>query len=218
MIVLSVFFLGDIDITLGKFSSYSRIGIKYLSCIIPIMKPAIFIDRDGVIIENNPNYIRSWSDVVIFPEAVRALARIESCQYKFVVITNQSAIGRGLVTYEIVNEINSKLISEIQSHGGRIDGIFTCPHIPEDDCACRKPKPGLILRAAKELSLDLKNSIMIGDALTDLIAGCRAGIPTNILVLTGRGKDQLSLIETSDLNSILIYETLGKALEALVAK
>jgi D-glycero-D-manno-heptose 1,7-bisphosphate phosphatase len=180
------------------------------------MYPSIFLDRDGVLIENNPNYIRSWSDVYVYPEAVQALVRAHSSHYKFVIITNQSAIGRGLVTFEIVNEINLKLISEIQSHGGRIDGIYTCPHKPEDDCPCRKPKPGLILQAAKELSLDLNNSIMIGDALTDIIAGYRAGIPTNALVLTGRGRDQVSLIETSHLKSIQVYKTLEEALESLL--
>ncbi|MBE0409776.1 MAG: HAD family hydrolase [Anaerolineales bacterium] len=180
------------------------------------MNPALFLDRDGVIIENNPNYIRSWSDVKIFPEAIRALRRIQNSSYKIAIITNQSAVGRGLVSFETICEINTRLIDEIQSHGGRIDGVFICPHAPEDGCTCRKPKPGLILQAAQDLSIDLKQSILIGDALSDLIAGQVAGIPTNVLILTGRGKEQATMLTADQKKSILIFESLAEALEALV--
>jgi D-glycero-D-manno-heptose 1,7-bisphosphate phosphatase len=180
------------------------------------MDPAIFLDRDGVLVENNPNYIRAWSDVKIFPEAIEALGKIDNSSFKVVIVTNQSAIGRGLISYETAHEINRQLTAEINSRGRKVDGIFMCPHKPEDDCVCRKPKPGLIFQAAKELSLDLKRSMMIGDALTDLIAGMEAGIPTNVLILTGRGKEQASLLGTNHLKSILIYETLAEALADLV--
>lgn len=180
------------------------------------MHPAIFLDRDGVLIENNPYYVRSWSDVKIYPEAIDALIRIDNSSYKVVIITNQSAVGRGLISYETAEDINKQLIAEIHSRGGQVDGIFMCHHSPEDDCTCRKPKPGLIFQAAKELKLDLKRSLMIGDALTDLIAGQEAGIPTNVLVLTGRGKEQASLVEASQLKSIRIHKNLAEALEKLI--
>lgn len=176
------------------------------------MNPAIFLDRDGVLVENNPNYIRSWSEVIIFSEALESLASINNSSFKVVIVTNQSAVGRGLVSKKIAVEINNLLVEEIQARGGNVDGIFMCSHKPEDNCVCRKPKPGLLFQAAKELNLDLKRSIMIGDAVTDLIAGQQAGIPTNILLLTGRGKAQVALLEPNFLKSILVYKTLAEAL------
>ncbi len=88
---------------------------------------AIFIDRDGVIIENRYDYVRSWEDVAIYPQALRALSMICDSDYKIVIITNQSAVGRGIISQSTADEINHRLIMEIQSVGGRIDGVY---HVP----------------------------------------------------------------------------------------
>jgi len=125
------------------------------------MYPAIFLDRDGVIIENRSNYVRSWADVQIYPQALNALANISESQYKIVVVTNQSVVGRGYISLEMANEINDRFIAEINKHGGRIDGVYMCPHAPEDNCKCRKPQPGLLLKAAQDLSVNLEQSVMI---------------------------------------------------------
>jgi D-glycero-D-manno-heptose 1,7-bisphosphate phosphatase len=180
------------------------------------MHPAIFLDRDGVIIENRPDYVRSWPDVYIFPHALSALARIEDSHYKIILLTNQSAIGRGIVSYQTVAEINDRLVAEIRAAGGRIDGIFMCPHAPEDGCDCRKPLPGLFFQAAQALSLDLNHSMMIGDALTDLMAARSAGIERVALVRTGRGAEQEFLPEASRLDPFPVYKTLADALDDLV--
>jgi D-glycero-D-manno-heptose 1,7-bisphosphate phosphatase len=180
-----------------------------------VMDPAIFLDRDGVVIENNPNYVRSWSDVFIYPHALSALARISKLNYRIVIVTNQSAVGRGLISLQDAQDINDRLVAEIQANGGRIDGVFMCPHAPEDNCSCRKPNSGLILEAARELSLDLKRSTLIGDALTDLQAGLAAGVSRNILVMTGRGKNQLLLKAANELEPFLVYENLFEALADL---
>jgi len=180
------------------------------------MLPALFLDRDGVIIENRPGYVRSWADVDIFPQALKALAHVKDSPYKIVIVSNQSAVGRGFVEIRAINHINDRLLQEIRHAGGRVDGVFICPHAPQEDCACRKPKPGLLLQAASSLSLDLSRSIMVGDALSDLLAGEAAGVQNLVLVKTGRGADQLPLVLSSTLKRCTIYETLLDAMKALV--
>ena len=184
--------------------------------IITIMKPALFLDRDGVIIENRSNYVRSWSDVSIYPQAIESLIKVKLTGYKIIIITNQSAVGRGLISPETAQEINMQLIEEIQSAGGRIDGLFMCPHAPHHNCACRKPQPGLILEAAESLSLDLNRSILVGDALSDIMAGQSAGVGKNVLVCTGRGNAQSATPLAAQIPPFLIYETLADALSELI--
>lgn len=178
------------------------------------MQPAIFLDRDGVIIENIDTYVRSWEDVILFPQALEGLALLRHTPFKVIVVTNQSAVGRGLVTLETVKEINQQLLKEIESTGGRVDGIYICPHTPEEVCECRKPQPGLIHQAAREHSIDLSGSILIGDALSDLSAGHSAGLRRNILVLTGRGTDQYANAEWSGLYPFPVYIDLKTAILA----
>ena len=179
------------------------------------MVPAIFLDRDGVIIENRPNYVRSWEDVHIYPQALTALASINNGPFKIIIVTNQSAVGRGLISLKTANIINQRLITEIEQHGGRIDRVFMCPHAPDESCNCRKPQPGLILRAEKELSLDLKRSIMIGDSLSDIQSGQTAGIARTMLVRTGRGVEQANLRISSGLKPFQIFDTLSEALHSI---
>ena len=180
------------------------------------MQPALFLDRDGVIIENRQDYVRSWSDVAIYTQALKALVKIKSSLHKIFIITNQSVVGRGLISQATAREINDRLVNEIRSSGGRIDGVFMCPHAPDENCSCRKPEPGLILDAASEHSIELKKSILVGDALSDIIAGQSAGVDQNILVSTGRGLAQSTLPIASQIPEFLIYETLFDALEDLL--
>jgi D-glycero-D-manno-heptose 1,7-bisphosphate phosphatase len=178
--------------------------------------PAIFLDRDGVIIENCPDYIRRWEDVHFYPQALQALATIRTSPYKIVIVTNQSAVGRGLITLETALHINQLIIETIRQHGGRIDGSFICPHEPQDECDCRKPKPGLFYQAAKALTLDLGMSFLIGDALSDLLAGQAAGLRHVALVRTGRGSEQEVLLKQIELKSFSTFETLSAALSELI--
>lgn len=179
------------------------------------MQPAVFLDRDGVIIENRANYVRSWEDVSFFPPALKALAGASRSPYRFVFITNQSAIGRGLLSYQAAIELHSRIVAEVERSGGRIDGSYICPHHPQDGCSCRKPKPGLLFQAAEELCLDLSRSIMIGDALTDLKAGKSAGVLRTILLKTGRGADQARLPNSSSCQPFEVFDNLAEALKTL---
>jgi D-glycero-D-manno-heptose 1,7-bisphosphate phosphatase len=174
---------------------------------------AIFLDRDGVLIENRSEYVREWSHVKIFPAAIKALSHLHG--YKIVIVTNQSAVGRGLISLEIADEINKQLIEVIRKNEGQIDGVFMCPHTPDDQCNCRKPNPGLLLQAAKELSLDLHRSWMIGDAWSDLLAGKAAGVRGVALLKTGRGSEQLSQPRPESLADYFVFNDLPEALTAI---
>lgn len=181
------------------------------------MYPAIFLDRDGVIIENRDNYVRSWGDVTFLPGALGALARLKETEYKIVIVTNQSAVGRGIISLAEAQAINAQFLQVIQQHGGRIDDIYMCIHAPPQGCDCRKPRPGLIMQAVSERSLDLNRSLLIGDALSDIQAGQNAGVPTNILVKTGRGEAQLRLPEAQTLKPFLIFDRFEDAVVSLLA-
>jgi D-glycero-D-manno-heptose 1,7-bisphosphate phosphatase len=183
------------------------------------MEAAIFLDRDGVIIENCANYVRSWADVVIYPQALAALAKISKLPYKVVIVTNQSAVGRGLISLSTAWTINDRLTEEISRSGGRIDAVFMCPHAPEDGCECRKPRPGLLFQAQQALSLDLSLSLMIGDALTDLMAAQAAAVGRMALVRTGRGAAQACAAAPAGfpLEFLAVYDTLADALAKQIA-
>lgn len=181
-----------------------------------LSRPAIFLDRDGVIIENRHDYVRSWADVEIFPQAVEALVAAQSSVYSIVLVTNQSAVGRGFITLETAATINSRLLAALRQVGARVDAVYMCPHAPEDGCLCRKPLPGMLLQAAQELNLDLGNSVMIGDALTDIQAGHAAGVSQALLVRTGRGREQERLSLTIDQPPFAVFDTLSAALGFLI--
>jgi D-glycero-D-manno-heptose 1,7-bisphosphate phosphatase len=181
------------------------------------MHPAIFLDRDGVLIENRSDYVRDWSQVKVIPEAIHALSLAPIKKYKVVIVTNQSAVGRGLILLRTAEEINQRLINLIREQGGQIDGVYMCPHKPEDGCSCRKPQPGLLLQAAEELSLDLERSWMIGDAWSDVQVGQRAGVRHSILLRTGRGTEQLLQRHPEELAGHLIFDNLPLAFDTIFA-
>jgi D-glycero-D-manno-heptose 1,7-bisphosphate phosphatase len=157
-------------------------------------RAAVFLDRDGVLIDNVDTYVRTWNDVHFLPGVFEAMQRLQSSPYVTVLVTNQSAVGRGIITAAQALEINARIVEEIETHGGRVDGAYLCLHSPANACDCRKPAPGLLLQAQAELELDLGTSFLIGDALTDLQAADAAGV-RGILVRTGRGAAQEQLLD-----------------------
>lgn len=154
------------------------------------MQQAVFIDRDGVICSNRDDYVKSWEEFVFLPGALEALADLARSDLSIVVITNQAIINRHMVPIDVVEDIHARMVRAIEAAGGRVDRVMFCPHRAEEQCDCRKPQPGLLLMAARELSLDLPRSYVVGDAETDMRAGKAAGC-RRYLVLTGRGRRQL---------------------------
>lgn len=138
------------------------------------MKPAIFLDRDGTINEDR-GYLGNPNQVRILPGVADALALLKEKGWLLVVISNQSGIGRGYYGHEDLHTVQNRIEAELKTYGIIFDGCYFCPHDPKDKCTCRKPEPGLLLQAAAEMDLDLKRSWMIGDKLSDIIAGERAG-------------------------------------------
>ena len=150
----------------------------------------VFLDRDGVVNRNPPNmgYVRRWSEFSFIPNSRKAIRELTQSGYRIVVVTNQAGIGRGFFSEEDLKDIHARMVSEITETGGKIDAIYYCPHHPEAGCECRKPKPGMLTRAAREHNIELSNAYLIGDSITDIEAGACAGTRT-LLVLTGHGRE-----------------------------
>jgi D-glycero-D-manno-heptose 1,7-bisphosphate phosphatase len=154
------------------------------------MQAAIFLDRDGVINENRADHVTTWADFVPVHGALAGLRALSRLGLPIFVVTNQAIVGRGIITAEALDALHARMCRLIAAHGGRISGVYACPHRPEEDCGCRKPRPGLFRRAAHEHGLDLDQSYYVGDALTDVAAG-QAARCTTVVVRTGRGLAQI---------------------------
>lgn len=151
-------------------------------------RPALFLDRDGVIIVEK-NFQIDSREMEFYPGTLDALKAVDR-RFLMVVVSNQSGIARKIFTGDEVEEFNLALSEKLNREGIRIDGWYFCPHGPLDNCLCRKPMPGMLLRAADELSVELKESWIVGDKSSDILAGQTAGVRT-VLVKTGyAGKEQ----------------------------
>ena len=149
------------------------------------LQAAVFFDRDGTLLRER-GYLSSHEKLKFYPSVFPAIRKIRMAGLKIVVITNQSGVGRGFFPVSSVRKIHAELRSLVAARGGKIDGIYFCPHLPQAGCACRKPKPGLARRAAQDLGIDLKRSYVVGDQAKDLrLARNIRG--KGILVLTGAG-------------------------------
>lgn len=144
---------------------------------------AIFLDRDGVLNRKSTQarYVRRWSEFEWMPGALEAVGLLTKNGIQTVLITNQAGVGRGQVDIADLDEIHENMRRELKAVGGRLDHIYMCTHRVEDNCACRKPKPGMLLQAATDLKLDLAVTPFIGDDPKDLAAGRAAGCPTFLL-------------------------------------
>ena len=179
-------------------------------------RKAVFLDRDGVINHNLNKYVLSIESVQIIPRSLQAIANLAKSEYAVVIVTNQSAIGRGLITEEIAQNINNFILEKIQSTNGIIDGIYLCPHHPKTPCVCRKPNPGMLIQAAAELNLDLENSWLVGDAITDIQAAIAANVKP-VMVGTGRGTEQAANLNSDKLAHVPFVKDLYEAIEYILS-
>lgn len=149
---------------------------------------ALFLDRDGVLNQNVPGYVTGCGQFMLLPGTLDALKRLAAGRFPIVLVTNQAGVGHGHMTAGDLDEIHAELLEQVRRAGGRIDAIYTCTHGRDAGCACRKPKPGLLQQAARDLGITLERSIFVGDALTDVEAARAAGCQP-LLVMTGRGRE-----------------------------
>ncbi|TAK44903.1 MAG: D-glycero-beta-D-manno-heptose 1,7-bisphosphate 7-phosphatase [Betaproteobacteria bacterium] len=147
----------------------------------------IVLDRDGTINHDSDQYIKSPAEWRPIKGSLEAIARLTQAGWHVVVATNQSGLARGLFDFATLNAIHQTMHTAVLQAGGRIDAIFFCPHRAEDDCNCRKPKPGLLREIARRMNVDLAAVPVVGDSLRDLQAAAEAGARP-MLVLTGKGK------------------------------
>jgi histidinol-phosphate phosphatase family protein len=162
-------------------------------------RPAVFLDRDGTLIEDIP-YLGDPAKVRLFADVAPALERLRQAGFACVAVSNQSAVGRCMITVEQLHEVNEEMNRQLAAAGAKLDGIYWSTHAPQAvdkiliEHPDRKPGPGMLLRAARELNLDLARSWIIGDQLADMLAGRNAGCKGGVLVKTGH-----------DLSSALVY-------------
>jgi len=176
-------------------------------------KKAVFLDRDGTL-NADAAYASRYEQIVVYPESFEAVKKLNRAGLLAVVVTNQSAVGRGLLTEDGLNDIHDRLNASFAGRGARLDAIYYCPHYPLSadprygrECDCRKPNPGLALRAAAELGIELSQSYMIGDKAEDIIFGMNIrAVP--VLVLTGSGRESLTKLREQGLEPAYVAETI----------
>jgi D-glycero-D-manno-heptose 1,7-bisphosphate phosphatase len=149
---------------------------------LPPLRKAAFLDRDGVI-NKDKAYVHKWDDFEFIPGAIEGMLKLQNAGYALVIVTNQSGLARGYYSEDQYHALNNRLLQHLAQHGVTIDGVFHCPHHPEGSaqsltkiCDCRKPAPGLLIKAARQLNLDMSKSILIGDKQSDIDAAKAAGL------------------------------------------
>lgn len=176
-------------------------------------RPLVILDRDGVINQDSPDFIKSPEEFIPLPGSLQAIALLCEAGFEVVVASNQSGVGRGLFSLETLERIHEKLRCEATTKGGEISGIYYCPHKPDDGCDCRKPKPGLLEQIATTYDRSLSGVPVIGDSMRDLESAIAAGAEP-ILVRTGNGRR--TEVKLRDDSKIRVYDDLAAAAAALV--
>jgi len=180
--------------------------------------PALFCDRDGTIIPNRDDYVRQAAHVTPLPGAVEALRRATAAGFTLIVISNQSPVGRGILSAQQAIGLHRLLLRQLAGAGVPVSGSYLCPHAPADNCRCRKPRPGMIESALAGHRLDPFTSYLVGDAVEDMLAAHAAGVE-GLLVRTGRGTAHAGLVTAhADLDRVTIVPDLGSAVAEILTR
>lgn len=145
----------------------------------------ILLDRDGVLNEDLPGSVLNEDDFVMLPDAARAITELNRKGYRVLVVTNQACVGRGELNPDVLNRIHESMLRTVRAAGGDIEQIYVCPHTDEDDCDCRKPRPGLLMRAQREFGFDPSLTWMVGDTDRDVAAAISAGVRAAVVRTDG---------------------------------
>lgn len=193
--------------------AYTIARTKNKAPLTAVFMKLVILDRDGVINYDSPHYIKSPEECIFIPKSLEAIAALNRARYTVTVATNQSGIGRGLYTEAMLGRIHQKIRTALVLHGGQIDKIFYCPHLPDANCGCRKPQPGLFEAIATWYGCSLEGVPAIGDSLRD-IEVARKIDSRPILVLTGNGEKTLRENPTLA-KEIEVFKDLYTVVEAL---
>ncbi len=174
-------------------------------------QPVVFLDRDGVINHDSDAYIKGWAEFRFIPGSLEALKRLTAAGFALVVVTNQSGIGRGLISLADLEEIHTRMGEAVRRHGGRLRDVLFCPHLPQEGCCCRKPHPGLIEAACRRHGLDPAAAVMVGDSARDILCGRNAGCRATVLVRTGRWGPALAELQRQDAAPDAVCDDLAAA-------
>ena len=179
------------------------------------MSKLIILDRDGVINEDSDDYIRSVSEWIPVPGSIDAIARLSQAGYTVAVATNQSGIARQYYPVSVLDAMHKKMLDVVHQQGGKINHIAYCPHVPADNCDCRKPKTGLLDQIENALSVSVTGCWFVGDSLKDIqcakAKGCRP-----VLVKTGKG--HRTLAKGQDLDNVVVFDCLADFVDALLKR
>jgi len=137
---------------------------------------AIFLDRDGVVNENRDDYVKNKNEFIFLPQVFTAINKFNQMGFLTIIITNQSAINRGIITKTQLDDIHTFMLNELEKNSCKITKIYFCPHRPDEDCSCRKPQTGLLTRAIEDFDIDISNSWLIGDKESDILAAKKIGL------------------------------------------
>jgi D-glycero-D-manno-heptose 1,7-bisphosphate phosphatase len=177
----------------------------------------VFLDRDGVINRDSPDYITNLPEFEFLPGSLEGLRRLAETGFTCIVVTNQTAPARGLMATETLAAIHDRMLADVEAAGGRILDIFICPHLPEEGCGCRKPRPGLLLAAQKKYRIDFSSAVMIGDSATDIECARNAGVAATVLVQTGNGEKALKQLSAIGIRPHRVAPDLWAAVDWIVA-
>lgn len=176
----------------------------------------VFLDRDGVINRDSSSYIKSWKEFEFLPGSLEAIKLLTEESFTIILITNQSVINRGMVTQTGLMHIFSNMKEAILKKGGKITDIYYCPHMPNENCSCRKPAPGMVLSAQKKYNIDLSSSYFVGDSTKDIECAKRAGCGYSILVRTGNGPEAIKELTKTGREPDHVAADLLEAVEKII--
>lgn len=179
-----------------------------------MQKKLIILDRDGVINYDSPHYIKSPEEWIAIPGSLEAIVKLNQASYTVTVATNQAGVGRGLYTETTLQAIHAKMQNAVAALGGRIDSIFYCPHSPNDNCPCRKPKPGLLQQIAQHYQISLKNIPFIGDKISDMQAAL--AMECLPIFINPENLSTLSSVDLEKSTKITSFTDLASAVDTLL--
>ena len=178
----------------------------------------VFLDRDGVINKDSPEYIKDWKEFEFIPGSLGALKRLAAAKITTIIISNQSAVNRGLMDIETLLGIHRKLKESVSESGGHIEDIFYCPHRPDENCRCRKPQTGLIRQACLRYNVNMNKAIMVGDSARDIECARNAGCAAAVLVRSGYGVEAADILTRKGISVDHIADDLAAATDWILSQ